>query len=81
MENYGLTVFPVSVDGGGLPDFPNPNVDNGMTQALGINEVPMLILANVKDRRMIPLGAGVISVQDIIERIYVLTSTKPGDLY
>lgn len=81
MENYGITVFPVSVDGGGLPDFPNPNMDNGMTQMLGITEVPMLILANVKDRRMIPLGAGVISVQDLIERIYVLTSTKPGDLY
>jgi conjugal transfer pilus assembly protein TraF len=80
-EQFGLTVFPVSLDGGGLPDFPQPARDNGMSAALGVSVVPMVVLGNIKDRRLIPLGSGVLSAQDIVERIYVLTQTKPGELY
>lgn len=80
-DMYGIAVFPVSVDGQGLPEYPNPQRDNGMAAQLGITQVPMLVLGNVKDRRLIPLGSGVISIQDVIERIYVLTRTKPGELY
>lgn len=80
-DTYGITVLPVSVDGGGLPEYPNPQRDNGMAAKLGIRQVPMLFLGNIKDRRLIPLGSGVISAQDVIERIYILTSTRPGELY
>jgi conjugal transfer pilus assembly protein TraF len=80
-EQFGLTVFPVSLDGGGLPEFPQPARDNGMSAALGVSVVPMVVLGNVKDRRLIPVGSGVLSAQDIVERIYVLTQTKPGELY
>jgi conjugal transfer pilus assembly protein TraF len=80
-DMYGMTVFPVSVDGQGLPEYPNPQRDNGMAARLGITQVPMLVLGNIKDRRLIPIGSGVISIQDVIERIYILTSTRPGDLY
>lgn len=80
-DMYGLTVFPVSLDGQGLPEYPKPQRDNGMAAMLGISHVPMVVLGNVRDRRLIPLGSGVISVQDLIERVYILTSTKPGDLY
>lgn len=80
-DTYGITVFPVSVDGGTLPEYPNPQRDNGMVQKLGIRQVPMLVLGNVNDKRLIPLSSGVISAQDVIERIYVLTSTQPGELY
>lgn len=80
-ETYGITVLPVSVDGGGLPEYPNPQRDNGMVARLGIRQVPMLVLGNIRDKRLIPLGSGVISAQDVIERIYILTSTRPGELY
>jgi conjugal transfer pilus assembly protein TraF len=80
-EMYGISVFPVSADGGTLPEYPNPARDNGIVERLGITHVPMLVLANVKDKRLVPLGSGVVSIQDIIERIYILTSTKPGELY
>lgn len=80
-EMYGVTVFPVSVDGGSLPEYPNPARNNGMVERLGVTHVPMLVLANVRDKRLIPIGSGVISMQDIIDRIYILTSTKPGELY
>ncbi len=80
-EAYGITVLPVSVDGGPLPEYPNPQRDNGLVIKLGIQQVPMLVLGNIRDKRLIPLGSGVISAQDVIERIYVLTRTKPGELY
>jgi conjugal transfer pilus assembly protein TraF len=80
-ETYGITVLPVSLDGGGLPDYPDPRRDNGLAEKLAIRQVPMLVLGNIKDKRMIPLASGVISAQDVIERIYILTRTQPGDLY
>jgi len=80
-EQYGITVFPVSLDGGGLPDYPKPAKDNGMARALGVSVVPLVVLGNVKDRRLLPIGSGVLSAQEIVERIYILTQTKPGELY
>ncbi|GAB1395007.1 conjugal transfer protein TraF [Rhodocyclaceae bacterium] len=80
-EQYGITVFPVSLDGGGLPDYPRPAKDNGMASALGVSVVPLVVLGNVKDRRLLPIGSGVLSAQEIVERIYILTQTNPGELY
>ncbi|WP_126448295.1 conjugal transfer protein TraF [Sulfuricystis multivorans] len=80
-ELYGITVFPVSLDGGGLPEYPQAKPDNGLASALGITQVPTMVLGNVKDRRMIIVGSGVVAIDDLIQRIYVLTQTKPGDLY
>ncbi|GLW61542.1 hypothetical protein Hthe01_18910 [Hydrogenophilus thermoluteolus] len=78
---YGITVFPVSLDGGGLPEYPQPRVDNGLASMLGVSLVPTMVLGNVRDRRMIPIGSGVVSATELIERIYVLTQTQPGDNY
>lgn len=80
-EMYGIEVTPVSVDGIGLPEYPNPLPDNGIVARLGITQVPTLVLANPREKKLIPIGSGVISISDIIERIYILTQTKPGDLY
>lgn len=80
-DQYGVTVFPISTDGRGIPLYPNPHADNGIVAALDVKQVPMIVLANIKDRRLIPLGSGVIASQEIIERIYVLTQSAPGTLY
>ncbi|WP_291986615.1 conjugal transfer protein TraF [Candidatus Accumulibacter sp. ACC007] len=80
-EQYGIAVFPISLDGGGLPEFPQPSRDNGMAATLGVSVVPLVVLGNVKDRRLLPIGSGVLSAQEIVERIYILTQTRPGELY
>ncbi len=80
-EQYGIAVFPVSLDGGGLPEFPKPSRDNGMAASLGVSVVPLVVLGNIKDRRLLPIGSGVLSAQEIVERIYILTQTRPGELY
>lgn len=78
---HGLTVIPVSLDGGGLPQFPRPRTDNGLATKLGVNEVPFMVLGNVRDQRLIPIGSGVISSQEMVERMYTLTATRPGETY
>lgn len=80
-EQYGIVVFPVSLDGGGLPEYPNPSRDNGMAASIGASVVPLIVLGNIKDHRLLPIGSGVLSAQDIVERIYILTQTRPGELY
>jgi conjugal transfer pilus assembly protein TraF len=52
-----------------------------MARVLDVKQVPYVALGNIKDHRLIPLGSGVLSVQDIVERIYILTQTRPGELY
>lgn len=80
-EQYGIAVFPISLDGGGLPEFPGPVRDNGMAAALGVSVVPLVVLGNVRDRRLLPIGSGVLSAQEIVERIHILTQTRPGERY
>lgn len=80
-EQYGIAIFPISGDGGGITEYPQPQRDNGLADMLGIKSVPALVLGNVKNRQMIPLASGLVSAQDVIERIYILTSTRPGELY
>lgn len=81
-DTYGISILPISEDGGGLPEYPHPQVDKaGIAQQLGLDVVPSLILGNIKDHRMIPIASGMVSAEDILRRIYVLTQTKPGQSY
>lgn len=80
-QAHGITIFPVSLDGSTLPQYPNARMDNGLATQLGVMEVPLMVLGNIRDKRLVPLGSGVISSQEMIERIHVLTSTQPGESY
>lgn len=78
-RQYGIEILPISLDGGGLPDYPNPKVNAGQARALGVQRVPAVFIASRKTGDMAPIGYGVMSVSEIINRIFVLTNTKPGD--
>lgn len=77
-KQYGIEIFPISLDGGGLPDFPNPKVDQGAATSLGVTVVPALFLGSKSTGSISPIGYGTISLTEIVERIHVLTKTKPG---
>ena len=77
-RNYGLTVFAVSLDGGGLPEYPTPLSDNGMAANLNVSMVPAIFLAVPGTREITPIGYGVMAETDIVERINAITQTKPG---
>lgn len=80
-RNYGVEVFPVSLDGGTLPDYPNAKLDNGASQNLGVTTVPALYLADKRSGKIQPLGFGVMSLEEIVNRVYVMTQTQPGQEY
>ncbi len=81
---YGLEVFPISLDGAGVPGYPTPRPDNGITQLLGTSTVPALYLMPRHPAAgdvPIPIGQGMLSADETVNRIYVLTQTQPGQAF
>ena len=79
---YGLPILAVSMDGGGMPGYPDAKVDNGISMTVsgghGIDTVPALFLVNRQTLQAIPIGSGILAEDEIVERIRVLTQTRPG---
>lgn len=73
-ESNGLTVLPISLDGGGLPEFPSPKVDNGISKTLNVAQVPATFVAQPFSGKISPLGFGVLSSEQLAERLTVITS-------
>lgn len=75
-EQTGITVFPVTLDGGGNRDYPKPTYDNGIAARLGIKMVPALVLAQPSLRDYQVVSFGVVSEEEIMDRIYSLMTEK-----
>lgn len=73
----GIQVFPVSLDGGALPEFPRPHADRGQAAAMGATQVPALFLAEPATREIVPVAFGTISEMDLIDRLVAIAN--PGD--
>jgi conjugal transfer pilus assembly protein TraF len=80
-QEYGLNVFPVSLDGGGLPDYPSALLDNGIATNLNVSVVPAVFLAVPGSREITPIGYGLMAATELVERIYAVTQTKAGDRF
>lgn len=78
-RQFGIEVLGVSIDGGGLPDFPKPADGRKVAAQWGVEKVPALFIASKKNKDYAPIGFGVMSLTEIIDRIYILTNTQPGD--
>ena len=78
-QKYGLDVLGVSVDGGGLPDFPNFKDGRAQAKAWGIERIPALFIGSKQTGDKAAIGFGAMAMTDIVNRIFVLTGTKPGD--
>ena len=76
---HQIEVFAVSLDGGRLPQFPDARPDNGISRVLEVSQVPALFLSSKTERRVQPIGYGVLAADEILERMYVLTQLKPGE--
>lgn len=76
----GFNVVAVSMDGGPNGVFPNYVVDVGQHAKMGLasKATPALVLYDTVSRRPIPIGTGILSADEITERIFTLTSTKVG---
>lgn len=77
---YGLTIVPISIDGGGLPSFPHPRRDNGIARTLNVTQVPAVFLAQPFTGKIAPIGFGVLSESELLERITTVASPSSESL-
>lgn len=83
-QDYGMTVLAISLDGGTLPDYPDARPDNGMAARLSATAVPALYLTAPARREIRPVGFGLMSMSDLLERVAALArdrtdaATNPG---
>ncbi len=81
-QQYGMPVMGVSMDGGTLPQFSDARRDNGISMIVsggqGIQTVPALFLVHRETRQAVQIGTGALAIDEIVERIRVLTRTRPG---
>ena len=74
---YGINVVPVSIDGGAIPGFPNPRRDNGIARTLNVTQVPAVFLAQPFTGKISPIGFGVLSESQLLERIAIVSTVSP----
>ena len=79
-DSNGLYVQAVSTDGGPNRVFPNYLVDSGQMARMGLTSraTPTLVLFDTVTKRPIPIGTGLMAADEIMERIFTLTSVTPG---
>ena len=78
-QEFGMMVFPVSLDGRGLPEYPNPQMDNGIATRLNSTVVPALYLTAPSKRQIRPVGFGVMALTELLERIAALAQDPRED--
>lgn len=78
-DQYGIEVLPVSVDGQGLPDFPQPRDGRAQAAAWGVERVPALFIGSRQTGDRAPIGFGMMALSEIVNRIFVLTGTRSGE--
>ncbi len=82
-DRYKIEVLAVSIDNTPIAEFPNARPDNGISLTVsngrGIEIVPSLYLVSRDKSEVVPLGAGVLAMDEIVDRVRILTTTQPGD--
>lgn len=66
----------MSLDGGTLPGFPRARRDNGIARTLRVTQVPALFLAQPFSGRITPIGFGVLSESQLLERLAIAATPQ-----
>ncbi|MDP4540313.1 conjugal transfer protein TraF [Qipengyuania sp. DY56-A-20] len=82
-DRWHITVRAISTDGGPSRHFPDYKVESGQRPRMGLEPgiTPALVLWDSVARRPIPIGYGVLSADELQDRIYLLTSKEAGHDY
>jgi conjugal transfer pilus assembly protein TraF len=75
-EKYGWEVLAVSENGEQSKEFERSVKDNGLADAWKVNIYPSLFAVNPKTGHVIPVAVGMISVEEMEERIAVLSEEE-----
>jgi conjugal transfer pilus assembly protein TraF len=79
MDEYKMEVVAVSLDGSHNPYFPDAKPDNGIAAKMGVQDAPAMFVVNPDTGDAMPLGYGVIPIDEVESRIRRLVSMKPGE--
>ena len=74
---HGINVVAISIDGGPMPGFPSARRDNGIARTLNVTQVPAVFLAQPFTGKISPIGFGVLSESQLLERIAIVSSGSP----
>ncbi len=82
-ENFGVSILAVSKDGGGNAYFPNAFADNGRLDELGLSDfpAPTLALIDPVTRDVSVMGSGLITADQVLERVFLITEVPVGEQY
>lgn len=82
-DSHGIAVMAVSMDGGPTRAFPNYVVDSGQRARMGVPGAvtPALVLFDTATKKTVPIGFGIMTADEIMDRIFSLTATKVGSDY
>ena len=68
-EHYGFTVVPVSLDGGGLPEFPYPKKNYDLGRKLKVDVVPALFIVQPDSNSIAAVGYGYSDLSTLIQKL------------
>ena len=71
---HGIKVVAISMDGGPMSGFPDARRDNGIATTLKVSQVPAVYLAQPFTGKITPIGFGVLSEAQLLERITLVSS-------
>lgn len=57
-DTFGFSVVPVSLDGGGLPDYPYPKRDDQLSHGLKVEVVPAIFMVDPKKNKVATVSYG-----------------------
>ena len=82
-DRWNITIRAISTDGGPSRHFPGYKVETGQRARMGLEAkiTPALVLWDSQQKRPIPIGYGVLSADELQDRIYLLTSKEAGHDY
>ena len=75
-DTYGISVKPVTRDGRSLVEWPDSEMDNGMGDQIGVNKVPVIYMAIPEEQFLVPIGAGVLTVQELHDRLVMILKQR-----
>jgi len=73
---HGIKVVAIGVDGEPMPGFPDARADNGIATTLKVTQVPAVFLAQPFTGKITPIGFGVLSEAQLLERIALVATPQ-----
>ncbi len=84
-DQYKIEILAVSGDGGPMEGFPDAKPDNGISMMVsygkGIAVYPSTYLISKDQKEVVPIGSGILAMDEIVNRVRILTTTQPGTRY